>query len=55
MAGIDERSQQIAEACKFIEKNMQVYAVKEPERRDIPQYATQAVFEAVVNAVAHRD
>ncbi len=47
--------EQIAEACKFIEKNMQVYAVKEPERRDIPQYATQAVFEAVVNAVAHRD
>ena len=35
--------------------NMRVYAVKEPARRDIPQYSMQAVFEAVVNAVAHRD
>ncbi len=46
---------QIAEAYKFVEKNMNVYAVKEPARRDIPQYAMQAVFEALVNAVAHRD
>ncbi len=46
---------QIAEACQFVERNMRVYAVKEPARRDIPQYAMQAVFEAVVNAVAHRD
>jgi len=34
---------------------MRVAAVKEPARRDIPQYSMQAVFEAVVNAVAHRD
>jgi ATP-dependent DNA helicase RecG len=46
---------QITEAYKFVEKNMKVYAVKEPARRDIPQYAMQAVFEALVNAVAHRD
>jgi ATP-dependent DNA helicase RecG len=46
---------QIADACKFVEKNMKVIAVKEPARRDIPQYAMQAVFEAIVNAVAHRD
>jgi len=46
---------QIEDACAFIKKNMRVYAVKEPARRDIPQYSTQAVFEAVVNAVAHRD
>jgi len=46
---------QILEACKFVEKSMRVYAVKEPARRDIPQYAMPAVFEAVVNAVAHRD
>lgn len=46
---------QITEAYKFVEKNMNVYAVKEPARRDIPQYAMQAVFEALVNAVAHRD
>lgn len=46
---------QIVDACKFVEKNMRVYAIKEPMRHDIPQYAMQAVFEALVNAVAHRD
>lgn len=46
---------QITAAYQFVAKNMQVYAVKEPARRDIPQYAMQAVFEALVNAVAHRD
>jgi predicted HTH transcriptional regulator len=46
---------QINDACAFMRKNMRVYAVKEPARRDIPQYSMQAVFEAVVNAVAHRD
>jgi predicted HTH transcriptional regulator len=46
---------QINDACAFVKKNMRVYAVKEPARRDIPQYSMQAVFEAVVNAVAHRD
>ena len=46
---------QIIEAYKFVDKNMQVYAVKQPARRNIPQYAMQAVFEALVNAVAHRD
>ena len=46
---------QIATACSFVERNMQVHAVKTPARQDIPQYSMQAVFEAVVNAVAHRD
>ncbi|MDE2739340.1 MAG: transcriptional regulator [Rhodobacteraceae bacterium] len=46
---------QILEACWFIEKNMKIFAVKEPARRDIPQYSQQAVFEAIVNAVTHRD
>lgn len=46
---------QIAEAYQFVKKNMRVYAVKEPARRDIPQYSMQAVFEALVNAAAHRD
>ena len=46
---------QIKDACAFVKKNMRVAAVKEPARRDIPQYSMQAVFEAVVNAVAHRD
>jgi len=46
---------QISEACRFVFKNMRVAAVKIPERVDIPQFAMNAVFEAVVNAVAHRD
>jgi predicted HTH transcriptional regulator len=46
---------QINGACAFVKKNMSVHAVKEPTRRDTPQYSMQAVFEAVVNAVAHRD
>lgn len=46
---------QIAEAYKFVEKNMNVFAVKTPARHDIPQYSMAAVFEALVNAVAHRD
>lgn len=47
--------EQIAKAYDFVKKNMKVYARKEPARHDIPQYDMQAVFEAVVNAVAHRD
>lgn len=46
---------QILEACAFVKKNMRVAARKEPARRDIPQFSMRAVFEAVVNAVAHRD
>lgn len=46
---------QIADACRFVEKNMRIYAIKDPMRHDIPQYAMQAVFEALANAVAHRD
>lgn len=46
---------QIEEACRFVERNMRIGAIKNPARIDIPQYAMSAVFEAVVNAVAHRD
>ena len=46
---------QIDEACRFVERNMRIAAIKNPARIDIPQYAMNAVFEAVVNAVAHRD
>lgn len=46
---------QIAGAFRFVRKNMSVHAVKTPARQEIPQYAPQAVFEALVNAVAHRD
>ena len=46
---------QIADAVKFVGRNMRVAARKVPEREDVPQYSPAAVFEAVVNAVAHRD
>ena len=46
---------QIADAVQFVVRNMRVAARKTPEREDVPQYSSAAVFEAVVNAVAHRD
>ena len=46
---------QIQDACKFVERNMRVYAVKAPNRIETPQFSMNAVFEAVANAVAHRD
>jgi len=46
---------QIREAWKFVERNMRVYATKAPERIETPQYSLNAVFEALTNAVAHRD
>ena len=47
--------QQIEGAMKFVRKSMRVAARKIPERIDMPEYSLQAVFEAIVNAVAHRD
>ena len=46
---------QIRDACRFVERNMRVYAVKAPNRIETPQFSMNAVFEAVTNAVAHRD
>ncbi len=46
---------QIADAVRFVVRNMRVSARKLPERENMPQYRTAAVFEAMVNAVAHRD
>jgi predicted HTH transcriptional regulator len=46
---------QVAEAYKFVNSNMKIAAVKKPARQEIPQYDLQAIFEALVNAVAHRD
>lgn len=49
--------EQIRAACAFVRKNMQVAAFKRAGggRVDVPQFDMTAVFEAVTNAVAHRD
>ncbi len=46
---------QVADAMTFVERNMQVDAHKTSARMDQPEYSLEAVFEALVNAVAHRD
>lgn len=46
---------QVSEACRFVARNQRIAASKEFGRRDLPQYDITAVFEALVNAVAHRD
>lgn len=48
-------NRQIADAVAFAIRNMHVAARKEPARVDLPQYSDKALFEALVNAVAHRD
>lgn len=47
--------QQILDACGFVKKHNQISARKEMGRVERPQYSMKAVFEAVVNAVVHRD
>lgn len=46
---------QIIEASRFVLKNMRRGAAKAVGRVDDPQFDMAAVFEALVNAVAHRD
>jgi len=46
---------QLADGMKFVSRNMRVAARKSPARENMPQYSTAAVFEALVNALAHRD
>lgn len=48
---------QIVDACAFVRRNMNVAALKHEQggREDVPQFDMLAVFEAVTNAVAHRD
>ncbi len=48
-------NKQISEAVAFALRNMRVGAYKNPARTDLPQYSEQALFEAIVNAVVHRD
>ncbi|MCK6571521.1 putative DNA binding domain-containing protein [Myxococcota bacterium] len=48
---------QIVGACAFVRKNMRTPAFKHAAggREDVPQFSMRAVFEAITNAVAHRD
>ena len=46
---------QINEAMSFLKRRQTVSAVKSPHRIETPQFSERAVFEAIVNAVAHRD
>ena len=46
---------QVSEALHFVRRNMSVRATKGIGRAERPQYSERAVFEALVNAVAHRD
>ncbi len=46
---------QIKQAMAFLKRNQKITATKEPHRIELPQFSEQAVFEAIVNAVAHRD
>ena len=48
-------NQQIESAVAFAVRNMRVSAKKAPARAELPQYSDRALFEALVNAVAHRD
>ena len=46
---------QITQALSFAVRNMRVAARKDPAREDLPEYSRNALFEALVNAVVHRD
>ena len=46
---------QVMEALHFVRRNMQVLAAKTTARMEFAQFSERAVFEALVNAVAHRD
>lgn len=48
-------NRQISEAVTFAVRNMRVGADKSPARTDLPQYSEKAIFEAIVNAIVHRD
>ena len=47
--------EQVEEALNFVLRNMVVRATKSTARAEHPQFSDRAAFEALVNAVAHRD
>ena len=47
--------QQVRDAVNFARLNTRLAARKAPGRVEIPQFSPRAVFEAIVNAVVHRD
>lgn len=48
-------NRQIRDAVNFAKLNTRVAARKDPGRIETPQFSPRAVFEAIVNAVVHRD
>jgi predicted HTH transcriptional regulator len=47
--------QQVVKAMHFVRRNSKVAATKGAGRTDRPEYDTTVLFEAIVNAVVHRD
>ncbi len=47
--------EQVSRALRFVKRNMFVSATKRVARVEVPQYSERAVFESLVNAVAHRN
>ena len=48
-------NRQIEQAMVFLKRNQTISAVKAPHRVETKQFSERAVFEAIVNAAAHRD
>ncbi len=46
---------QVMDALHFVRRNMRVQATKTTARVEYAQFSSRAIFEALVNAVAHRD
>lgn len=46
---------QILTALKFLKFHNATYGIKTPARVEYPQFSPKALFEAIVNAVVHRD
>ncbi|HXU45372.1 MAG TPA: ATP-binding protein [Thermoanaerobaculia bacterium] len=47
--------QQVVEGCRFVVRNSRIGARRNLGRVDLPAFDLTSVFEALVNAVAHRD